>query len=216
MEDRVFKRFEKLNNVSVKIYSYESKDIYPLRITAIKADKHINLLYVKNKDRNNHYCWIKYLSKLISCQLSNHNGRRYPCERCLVFFHSEKDHQAHEMDCKKNQAVKIVMPQQTSCIKFKNYHKLLRTPFVMYADFECLTTKIDTCQPDDNSSYIQKYQRHEHVSFSLYMKSKYGDYEPPITYRGPNATKVFYDTVKSKALGIKKILDKKHPIKMTA
>ncbi|GFX69609.1 uncharacterized protein TNCV_1769781 [Trichonephila clavipes] len=42
MEDRVFKRFEKLNNVSVNIYSYESKDIYPLRITVKKADKHIN------------------------------------------------------------------------------------------------------------------------------------------------------------------------------
>ncbi|GFV34676.1 uncharacterized protein TNCV_1449801 [Trichonephila clavipes] len=86
----------------------------------------------------------------------------------------------------------------------------------MYADFECLTTKIDTCQPDDNSSYMQKYQRHEPMSFSLYIKSKYGDYKPPITYRGPNATKVFYDTVKSEALGIKKIFDEKHPIKITA
>ncbi|GFW55306.1 uncharacterized protein TNCV_116921 [Trichonephila clavipes] len=216
MDDRVFKRFERLNNVSVNIYSYEGKDIYPLRITAKKADKHINLLYIKRKNGNNHYCWIKDLSKLISSQLSNHNGRRYPCERCLVFFHSEKDLQAHEMDCKKNQVVKIVMPEENSRIKFRNHHKSLRTPFVMYADFECLTTKIDTCQPDDSSSYMQKYQKHEPMSFCLYIKSKYGDYKPPITYRGPNATKVFYDTVKSEALGIKKIFDKKHPIKMTA
>ncbi|GFY19285.1 uncharacterized protein TNCV_4126721 [Trichonephila clavipes] len=115
-------------------------------------------------------------------------------KRCLVFFHSEKDLQAHEMDCKKNQAVKIVMPQQNSCIKFKNYHKSFRTPFVMHADFECLTTKIDICQPDDNSPYMQKYQRHEPMSSSLHIKSKYGDYKPPITYRGPNATKVFYDS----------------------
>ncbi|GFW00195.1 uncharacterized protein TNCV_2914771 [Trichonephila clavipes] len=54
------------------------------------------------------------------------------------------------------------------------------------------------------------------MSFSLYIKSKYGDYKPPITYRGPNATKVFYDTVKPGAVGIKKIFDKKHPIKMKA
>ncbi|GFU97710.1 uncharacterized protein TNCV_4455951 [Trichonephila clavipes] len=135
---------------------------------------------------------------------------------CLVFFHSEKDLHAHEMDCKITQAVKVVMPQQNSCIKFKNYHKSLRTPFVMYEDFECLTTKIDTCQPDDNSSYMQKYQRHEPMSFSLYIKSKYGGYKAPITYRGPNASKVFYDTGKSEALGIKKIFDMKHPIKMTA
>ncbi|GFX51681.1 uncharacterized protein TNCV_5013841 [Trichonephila clavipes] len=135
-----------------------------------------------------------------------------PVKRCLVCFHSKKHLQAHEMDCKKNQVVKIVMSHQNSCIKFKNYHKSRRTPFVMYADFECFTTKIDTCQPDDNSSYMQKYQRHEPMSFSLYIKSKYGDHKPPITY----ATKVFYDTVKSEALGIKKIFDKKHPIQMTA
>ncbi|GBM38781.1 hypothetical protein AVEN_8364-1 [Araneus ventricosus] len=86
----------------------------------------------------------------------------------------------------------------------------------MYADFECLTTKIDTCQPDENGSYMQKYQKHEPMSFSLYIKYKHDDYKPPITYRGLNATKVFYDTVKSEALKIKKIYDKKHAIKMTA
>ncbi|GBN29391.1 hypothetical protein AVEN_174586-1 [Araneus ventricosus] len=79
MEDRVFKRFEKLNNVSVNIYSYEkqtkTKDkqtengdiyIYPLRIAENKVDKHVNLLYIKSKDGNIHYCWIKDISKLIS------------------------------------------------------------------------------------------------------------------------------------------------------
>ncbi|GBO02349.1 hypothetical protein AVEN_108875-1 [Araneus ventricosus] len=256
MEDRVFKRFENLNNVSVNIYSYEeqtknkdkqsengdkqttnkdkqtenkdkqteNKDkqteneniyIYPLRITENKVDKHVNLLYIKNKDGNNHYCWVKDMSKLISSQLSDHNGKIYPCDRCLVFYHSEKDLQAHEKDCKKNKAVKIAMPKNET-IKFKNYHKSLRTPFVMYADFECLTTKTDTCQPDENGSYMQKYQKHETMSSALYIKYKHDDYKPPITYRGPNATKVFYAKMKSEALKIKKIYDKKHPIKMTA
>ncbi|XP_035210409.1 uncharacterized protein LOC118184792 [Stegodyphus dumicola] len=155
------------------------------------------------------------MSKLICGQLTKHNGRVYPCERCLLFFHSEEDLQTHEKDCKKNQAVKIVMPEKDSKLKFKHYHKSLRAPFVMYADFESLTTKIDTCQPDPKSSYMQKYQKHEPMSFSLYIKYKHGDYKPPITYRGPNATKVFYETLKAEALEIKKIYDKKHPIKIT-
>ncbi|GBM90905.1 hypothetical protein AVEN_46391-1 [Araneus ventricosus] len=207
MEDGVFKRFEKLNNVSVDIYAYdkssENKDIYPLRITGNKLDKHVNLLYMKNEEGNNHYCWIKDLSRLISSQLSNSNGRRYTCERCLLSYHSDKDLQIHEMDCKKNKTVKIIMPEKKS-IKFKNYHKSLRTPFVMYADFECSTTKIDTSQPDENRPYMQKYQKHEPMSFAFYIKYKHDDYKPPIIYRGPNATKVFYDTVKSEALKIKK------------
>ncbi|GBN18460.1 hypothetical protein AVEN_78484-1 [Araneus ventricosus] len=153
--------------------------------------------------------------KLISSQFSDHNGKIFPCDRYLVFYHSEKDLQAYEKDCKKNNAVKIVMPKNET-IKFKNYHKSLRTPFVMYADFECLTTKIDTCQPDENGFYMQKYHTHEPMSFALYIKYKHDDYNPPITYRGPNATKVFYDRVKSEELKIKKIYDKKQPIKMTA
>ncbi|GFY59100.1 uncharacterized protein TNIN_277751 [Trichonephila inaurata madagascariensis] len=74
---------------------------------------------------------------------------------------------------------------------------------------------MDTCQPDPKSSYMQKYQKHEPMSFSLYIKYKHGDYKPPITYRCPNATKVFYETLKAEALEMKKIYDKKHPIKIT-
>ncbi|GFT83707.1 uncharacterized protein TNCV_2826231 [Trichonephila clavipes] len=108
------------------------------------------------------------------------------------------------------------MPPKDSTLKFKNYQKSLRAAFVMYADFECLTTKIDTCQPDEKVSFTQKYQKHEPTSFSLYIKYKHGDYKPPITYRGPNATKVFYDMVRREALEIKKIYDHVYPIKMTA
>ncbi|GFX51159.1 uncharacterized protein TNCV_2735101 [Trichonephila clavipes] len=214
MEDRVINKFERMNNISVNIYSYD-KDIYPLRITQNRVDKHINLLYIKHTT-NSHYCWIKDLSKLLSSQLTDHNGRIYPCERCLLFFHSEKDLQSHETDCRKNTPVKIVMPSTDSTLKFKNYKKSLRAAFVMYAYFECLTTKIDTCQPEENVSFTQKYQKHESTNFSLYIKYKHGDYKPPVEYIGPNATKVFYDMLRREALEIKKIYDHVYPIKMTA
>ena len=41
------------------------------------------------------------------------------------------------------------MPPPDTFIKFKNYNKSMRVPFVIYADFECITTKFQ--------SYTEKY-----------------------------------------------------------
>ena len=45
-------------------------------------------------------------------------------------------------------------------LKFKNYKRAMRVPFVIYADFECYTKKISTCSPDDKESYTKQFQYH--------------------------------------------------------
>ena len=37
--------------------------------------------------------------------------------------------------------------ERTPCVYFKNHHKTLPVPFGIYADFECTTEKISSCQP---------------------------------------------------------------------
>ena len=39
-------------------------------------------------------------------------------------------------------------------------------PFVIYADFECFTEKISTCNPDKNNSFTNQYQHHKPCGFS--------------------------------------------------
>ena len=48
----------------------------------------------------------------------------------------------------------------------------MRVPFVVYADFECSTKKIDTKPPDDKSKslFTQKYQAHKPSAFCYYIK----------------------------------------------
>ena len=59
------------------------------------------------------------------------------------------------MESKSYECLKKVAQQ------FKNFDKQLPAPFVIYADFEALTQKIDSFQPDDNNkAYTEKYQRH--------------------------------------------------------
>ena len=49
------------------------------------------------------------------------------------------------------------MPKKGSSVQLlKNFYKQLLAPFVIYADFEALTQKIDSCQPDMITRPTQK------------------------------------------------------------
>ena len=173
-------KFENQNNYAINVLGYEGV-VYPLRISK-KNEQHceqvINLLLIANEETN-HFCWIKNMSRLLSKQGSNHNGKRHFCYRCLNSFYSEKSLDKHKEYCQNNEAVKIEMPMfkddkgkflGPKYIFFKNYYKKQRVPFVVYADFECFTEKIDTCQPDDGKSFTNRYQKHRPSGFSYLIK----------------------------------------------
>jgi len=60
----------------------------------------------------------------------------------------------------------IKMPQKGEKIMLKNHHRQLKVPFVLYADFEAITEKVDSCKPNDNESYTEAYQKHTDCSYS--------------------------------------------------
>ena len=162
---KLIDKFENNNPYAINVLGYE-KVVYPLRISK-KNDQVINLLLIANEETN-HFCWIKNMSRLLSKQGSDHNGKRHFCYRCLNSFQTEKSLNKHTEYCQNNEAVKIVMP--TGSIYFKNHYRKQRVPFVVYADFECFTEKIDTCQPNDTKSFTNRYQKHKPSGFSYLIK----------------------------------------------
>ena len=62
------------------------------------------------------------------------------------------------------------MPEKGSILKFKNFPHSERVPFIIYADTEALIKEIHNCDPNPQSSYTKKYQKHEPISFSYYIK----------------------------------------------
>ena len=78
------------------------------------------------------------------------------------------------------------MPAEGSKIYFKNHHKMQPVPFVIYADFEAITEKIDTCQPSNQKSYTTTYQSHRACGFGYKVVCHYDQsYSKPIEiYRG--------------------------------
>ena len=90
--------FEKLNpSVSVNVFGYE-KEVYPLRITKRANDKTINLLLISERE-NQHYCWIKNMSRLLTSQISKHRTRRFYCLRCLNSFYTAESLEKHDLYC---------------------------------------------------------------------------------------------------------------------
>ena len=169
-------KFEKQNNYAINVFGYE-RVVYPLRISK-KKEQVINLLLIANEETN-HFCWIKNMSRLLSSGINNHQHKRHFCYRCLNSFKSEKSLNKHTEYCQNNEAVKIEMPMikddeekflGPEYIYFKNHYKKQRVPFVVYADFECFTEKIDTCQPEEGKSFTNQYQKHSPSGFSYLIK----------------------------------------------
>ena len=109
-------------------------------------------------------------------------------------FSSEEYLNNHTSNCivvNGKQAVR--MPKKGSSVQFKNFHKQLPAPFVICADFEALTQKIDNCQPDDNKAYTEKYQKHVDCGYAYKLVCCYDDkFSKPIQpYRGEKAVYKF-------------------------
>jgi hypothetical protein len=73
------------------------------------------------------------------------------CATSLV--NNEEKLKSHEEDCLLKKSVRIEIPKEGECIHFQNYQHTMKVTFVIYADFECSTKKVNTCQPDPESSY---------------------------------------------------------------
>ena len=82
-------------------------------------------------------------------------------------------------------------------MKFENFHKQLPVPFVIYADFEAITEKIDSCQPNDQKSYTEKYQKHTDCGFAYKLVCCYDNkFSKPVhLYRGKNAVYKFLEAM---------------------
>ncbi|EDO35473.1 predicted protein, partial [Nematostella vectensis] len=103
---------------------------------------------------------------------------------CLNSFRCKQSLEKHSECCGNHEAVGIEMPKidkdgNLPHIKFKNYNRKMRVPFVVYADFESFTENIDTCSPDGSKSFTKQYQKHKPSGFCYLIKCFDGDISPP-------------------------------------
>ena len=86
---------------------------------------------------------------------SKHRERKQFCERCLHGYTREDLLEAHKPECRGigQTAVRVDMPKEgENKLTFQNHHKQLPAPYIIYADFESLVTKIEGTYRNPNQS----------------------------------------------------------------
>ena len=80
-------KFEKQNpSIFITVFGYEDKSVYVLRNSENTNREHNVILLLIKEEEVNHYCLVKNLSRLLSSQVSKHDGKKYFCMRCLNPF----------------------------------------------------------------------------------------------------------------------------------
>ena len=212
-------KIEKLNKISINVFGYEDKQPCPIYVSKEKYEDHMNLLLI-TENENKHYVLIKDFNKFMYNQ-TKHKERKHFCMHCLQCFSSERvltDHKENCMQVNGTQAIK--MPAKNdNILKFNNFHKQLAVPFVIYSDFEAITEKISGCQPNNDKSYTEAYQKHVDCGYGYKVVCCYDDkYSKPVQiYRGEKAVYKFMEAMLDEVKYCKKVMKKyfNKPLRMT-
>ena len=186
----------------------------------------MNLLLI-TKDEKKHYVLIKDFNAFMYNQ-SKHKERKQLCMYCLQCFSSKRILANHVNNCLTiNGAQAINMPKQgENILKFNNFHKQLPVPFVIYADFEAITKKVQGCKQSKEMekdkgarSYMEAYQTHEDCGYGYKVICCYDDKYSKHTriYRGESAVYKFMEKMLKEVEYCKAVI-KKHfnkPLVMT-
>ena len=123
MRLREIPKFEKMNGLSIHVYSIEKvkqsiSEIVPLYLSKNNSEKPtIHLLMINksisiqidgvnhNSDGDDdkfetihHFAWIENLSRLVSSQLSKYKTKKFLCDRCSCHFQLESSFEKHKQD----------------------------------------------------------------------------------------------------------------------
>ena len=178
-------KIEKMNNIAVNVFGYENKSTFPIFISDTQTENPLNLLLI-SKDDKRHYIYIKDFNRFMY-KKTKHNCKKHFCIHCLQCFSTEEILNNHLENCLIiNKKQNIVMPKFGSKIYFKHYYKMLKSPFVIYCDFESILEPIDTAKQDANTtSYTTGYQNHLISSYAYKVVCQIDKYTKPIKKAGP-------------------------------
>lgn len=165
------KKFANQNNMTINVYGLEKKHIYPIIVNKTSKENHVNLLYLSRQNKS-HYALIKCMSRLLSAQVSRHNGRMFFCNFCLLHFQKKVSLDAHTKVCGNEQLAAVVLPAREKAIfKFSKQDAAHLAPLFCVCDYECLVLPIDTCIPDPKTSFTSAKQLHQPLAFGAYLVS---------------------------------------------
>ena len=192
--NRDIDRLEENNSslISVNIYEPDyllnEEKVLKSRTTKVQNAKyHVDLLkFFDNKDRY-HYAVIKNISRLLSSQTSKNLNTKHYCRYCCKpFTKLEGLNKHYDEGCKTFEGQHYKLPEKGSTIEFFKYNTKLECPFVIYGDFECLTT-------NSENGIKGTYQEHKPCGYMLNVVNRNDKTSTPYLYRGEDCMDKFVE-----------------------
>jgi len=172
----------------------------------------INLMITKQGD-NTYYSYVKRLTALLHDQSKNSNSKHF-CERRLHGYSRKDLLEIHKPECKgllKSPTRTEMLKEGENKMSFTNYHKHMKAPYVVYADFECVLEKIASCEPQQDESFTVKTEKHEPCIAVRSDGKLYG----PFNHRGTDIVYVFLMWLQNHEREMREDMAHKRPLVMT-
>ena len=205
--------------LAINVFGWENNSVIVHRISRKEQNvSRINLMLIES-GLIQHYCYVKRESALLFDKAIN--NKTFYCMMYLTRFTRAHLLEDHKKYCNgvNGRPTRIEMPEEgKNILAFQNYHKQIKIPFVIYADFEALVKKIPGCErgPDSkNKSYTEKTEWHEVCGNSYIVVKSDGEVTGSKVYRGENAVKEFLNGILQEETKIRESLATPKPIVMT-
>ena len=194
-------RFEQKHKGLVAINVFEPDDVFndkgtvpikSVRSTKVRDAKYnIVLLRIYDENGKYHYVYVKSKSRLLNKQYSKDGHQKEFCHYCHQAFGSKRVLEKHlEKGCLAVDGQKFTLPEKGSYIEFDKHNTKLKCPYVIYGDFECLTTK-----SEQNKGLKGSYQEHKPCGFMLNVVSSLEKTSTPYLYRGEDCMDKFVEAL---------------------
>ena len=107
-----------------------------------------------------HYLAVKSLFALFREITGNSHGDFY-CLNCFNSYTTENKLKKHKNVCENHHYCCVEMPEEyNKALKYNEGEKSMKSPFIIYADLECLLEKMNTCHNNPEKSSTTKINKH--------------------------------------------------------
>ena len=161
MSVRDVAKFERMNGIKVNVHYWDGKYagvIYNNRHNTSK--KTVNLLLIKDKDGQHHYCGVPQISRLMRHTKLSNNQYSHICDRCMKYFQTKESYTTHYQYCSQGKAQVEEMPREKEFGYVVSGNEL--SPLhVVYADAECFINEEKAHMPGAIGMYDVWHVGHE-------------------------------------------------------
>ena len=154
------------NVLALLFFGYKNKGKYQIYVSKNTFKRHVDLLLIREEGKR-HFVLIKKFKTFMHDHILHH-GRKHFCRYCLKAFSAAEILKNHFNNIFKiNGKQMIKMPNKGEYVRFNNYERKIKSPFIIYANFESILVPEDNGKQNVDESYRKKYQKHVACSYWL-------------------------------------------------